>query len=342
MKLLIDGIWYPNQPDSDELRVRRARERERFFRNYVTADGSSGFNAESGRYHLYVSYACPWAHRTILLRKLKKLEDVISMSVLDPDWGGPEGWVFSNGKDCIPDTANGYQYLHQVYTQAKPDYTGKVTVPVLWDKFQRTIVNNESSEIIRMLNSEFDAFGDASVNLYPQELQAEIDEINAFVFERVNMGVYQAGFVSSQDAYDKAVDVLFNALDVLEMRLCDREYLVSDRLTEADLRLFVTLVRFDAVYYGALNCNLRRLVDYPNLWNYTCRLYQLPGIADTVKLEHIKRHYYDTHEGLINRRIVPKGPILNFGARGGHGGTAPTDRDGGDIFPNAMLQIPRL
>jgi glutathionyl-hydroquinone reductase len=336
MKLLIDGIWYPNQLDSDELRVRRAQERERFFHNYVTADGSSGFKAESGRYHLYVSYACPWAHRTILLRQLKKLEDVISMSVLDPDWGGPNGWVFSNSNDCIPDTANGYDFLHQVYTQAKPDYTGKVTVPVLWDKLQRTIVNNESSEIIRMLNSEFDAFGDASVDLYPQELRAEIDEINAFVFERVNMGVYKAGFASSQDAYETAVDVLFDALDTLEVRLSDRQFLVGDRFTEADIRLFVTLVRFDAVYYGALNCNLRRLVDYPNLWNYTRRLYHLPGVADTVKLEHIKRHYYDIHEGLINRRIVPKGPLLDFGesrSRGGHGG---------DIFPNAMLQTPRL
>jgi putative glutathione S-transferase len=313
MKLLIDGVWHPNHTESDELRAERARVRERFFHSYVTADGSSGFKAEPERYHLYVSYACPWAHRTILFRKLKKLEDVISMSVVDPDWGGPNGWVFSNGNDCIPDTVNGYGYLHQVYTKAKPDYTGKVTVPVLWDKHLGTIVNNESSEIIRMLNSEFDAFGDASINFYPQKLRAEIDEINAFVLERVNMGVYKAGFASSQAAYDAAVDVLFDALDALEVRLSGKHYLVGERLTEADIRLFVTLVRFDTVYYGALNCNLRRLVDYPNLWDYTRHLYHLPGVADTVKLDHVKRHYYDTHEGLINRRIVPKGPAIDFG-----------------------------
>lgn len=312
MKLLINGIWHPNHPDSDELRTQRAQVREKFFHGYVTADGSSGFKAEPGRYHLYVSYACPWAHRTILLRKLKKLEDVISMSVVDPDWGTPNGWVFSDRPDCTPDTANGYDYLHQVYTHAKPDYTGKVTVPILWDKQLGTIVNNESSEIIRMLNSEFDAFGDATVDFYPQQLRAEIDEINAFVFERVNMGVYKAGFASSQSAYEAAFDVLFDALDTLELRLSDKQYLVGNCLTEADLRLFVTLVRFDAVYYGALNCNLRRLVDYPNLWDYTRRIYQSPGVAETVKLDHIKRHYYDTHEGVINRRIVPKGPAIDF------------------------------
>lgn len=313
MKLLINGVWHPNQPDSDELRAQRAQVRERFFHSYVTADNSSGFKAQPGRYHLYVSYACPWAHRTILLRKLKNLEDVISMSVVDPDWGGANGWVFSNCKDCIPDTVNGYDYLYQVYTHAKPDYTGKVTVPVLWNKHLRTIVNNESSEIIRMLNSEFDAFGDASVDFYPQEIRAEIDEINVFVLDRVNMGVYKAGFASTQAAYDAAVDILFDALDTLEVRLSADRYLVGNNLTEADLRLFVTLVRFDAVYYGALNCNLRRLVDYPNLWNYTRRIYHIPGVADTVKLDHIKRHYYDTHEGLINRRIVPKGPVIDFG-----------------------------
>jgi putative glutathione S-transferase len=235
------------------------------------------------------------------------------MSVVDPDWGGLNGWVFGNGSDCIPDTVNGYDYLYQVYTQAKPDYTGKVTVPVLWDKHLGTIVNNESSEIIRMLNSEFDAFSDATVDFYPQELRAEIDEINAFVLDRVNMGVYKAGFASDQAAYEQAVDILFDALDSLEVRLSGNRYLVGDQLTEADLRLFVTLVRFDAVYYGALNCNLRRLVDYPNLWEYTRRLYHIPGVADTVKLDHIKRHYYDTHEGLINRRIVPKGPVIDFG-----------------------------
>jgi putative glutathione S-transferase len=314
MKLLIDGVWYSIPPDTLKSPTAASRKFSLPFCNYVTADGSSGFKAESDRYHLYVSYACPWAHRTILLRKLKKLEDVISMSVLDPDWGSPNGWVFTNRPDCTPDIVNGCEYLHQVYTLAKPDYTGKVTVPVLWDKRLRTIVNNESADIIRMLNSEFDAFGDASVDFYQQTLRAEIDRMNAFVLEEVNAGVYRAGFASSQAAYDLAVDSLFDALDSLNEHLHHNRYLVGNRLTEADLRLFVTLVRFDVVYYGALNCNLRRLVDYPNLWEYTRRIYHISGVTETVKLDHIKRHYYDTYEGTINRRIVPKGPLIDFGS----------------------------
>lgn len=312
MKLLINGVWHSNHPDSKELRTERERVRSQFFRSWITADGSSGFKAEPGRYHLYVSYACPFAHRTILVRKLKKLEEVISMSVVDPDWGGPYGWVFSDRSECTPDTANGHQYLYQVYVQAKPDFTGKVTVPVLWDKQGGTIVNYESAEIVRMLNSEFNAFGNATVDFYPQELRSDIDDVNAFVAERVNQGVYNAGFASTQANYDAAVDVLFDALNTLEVRLSNRQFLVGDRLTEADLRLFVTLVRFDVAYYGALNCNVRRLVDYPNLWNYTRRIYQLPGVAETVKFNHIKRHYYDTHEGLVNRHIIPKGPSVDF------------------------------
>ncbi len=312
MKALINGTWYPNHSDDAELRAQRSRIRAQFFRSWITADGSSGFKAEPDRYHLYVSYACPFAHRTILVRRLKKLEDVISMSVLNPDWGSSHGWIFGGWSESTPDTVNGHQYLYQVYQQAKPDFTGKVTVPVLWDKQQKTIVNYESAEIMRMLNNEFNAFGDATVDLYPQELRADIDEVNAFVAEHVNNGVYNAGFASTQSKYDVAVNVLFDALSTLEARLSNRQFLVDDRLTEADLRLFVTLVRFDVAYYSALNCNVRRLVDYPNLWNYTRRIYHLPDVAETVKLDHIKRHYFDTHEGVVNRRIVPFGPAVDF------------------------------
>ena len=312
MKALINGIWHSNHPDSDTLRAERDRIRTQFFRSWITADGSSGFKAERDRYHLYVSYACPYAHRTILVRKLKKLENIISMSVLNPDWGSSDGWVFGGWADSTLDTVNRHDYLYQIYQQAKPDFTGKVTVPVLWDKQQGTIVNYESAEIMRMLNNEFDALGDATVDFYQPDLQAEIDEINSFITGRVNNGVYSVGFASTQAKYDAAIDVLFDALDTLEVRLSNRQFLVGDRLTEADLRLFVTLVRFDIAYYSALNCNVRRLVDYPNLWNYTRQIYHLPGVAETVKFDHIKRHYFDTHEGVINRRIIPKGPTVNF------------------------------
>lgn len=312
MKLLINGVWYSKHPDSPELQIERNQVRAQFFRNWITADSSSGYKAEPGRYHLYVSYACPYAHRTILMRKLKQLEDVISMSVLNPDWGYPQGWVFGGWPEATSDDVNGHKYLYQVYQQAKPDFTGKVTVPVLWDKQKGTIVNYESAEILRMLNTEFNAFGNASVDFYPKELRAEIDHLNAFIGDRVNDGVYRAGFASTQEGYDAAIEVLFDALDTLESRLANRSYLVGDRFTEADLRLFTTLVRFDLVYYTALRCNVRRLTDYPNLWSYTRRIYHLPGVAETVKLDHIKRHYFDTHEGLINHRIIPKGPTANF------------------------------
>lgn len=313
MKALINGTWHSDYADSAERRAERSRIRSQFFRSQITADGSSGFKAEPDRYHLYVSYACPYAHRTILVRKLKNLESVISMSVLNPDWGSPNGWVFGGWTEATPDTANGHEFLYQVYQQAKPDFTGKVTVPVLWDKQQGTIVNYESDEIMRMLNSAFHAFSDTT-DFYPFDLQAEIDEVNDFVAARVNNGVYSVGFASTQEQYDRAIDVLFDALDTLEDRLSNRQFLVGERLTEADLRLFTTLIRFDVVYYSALNCNLRRLADYPHLWHYTRRLYQLPGVAETVKFDHIKRHYFDTHAGLINRRIVPKGPIVDFGS----------------------------
>jgi putative glutathione S-transferase len=307
MKLLVDGVWHSGfQPLKGE-RIPAGS-----FRNFISADGSSGFKAQPDRYHLYVSYACPFAHRTILARKLKGLENVISISVLSPDWGDPNGWIFGNWKDTTPDTINGFDYLHQVYTKAKPDFTGRVTVPVLWDKKTGTIVNNESADILRMLVTEFDAFGNASLDLYPQDLRAEIDEINAFVSDRINIGVYKVGFASSQADYDGAIDPLFEALDTLETQLSGKQYLVGDRFTQADIRLFVTLVRFDAAYYGALNCNLRHLTDYPNLWNYTRHIYHLPDVADTVKFDHIKRHYFNTYEGVINRRIIPRGPIVDF------------------------------
>lgn len=313
MKALINGTWHSNHSDSAELQAERNRIRSQFFRSWITADGSSGFKAERNRYHLYVSYACPFAHRTILVRKLKKLETIISMSVLNPDWGSSNGWVFGGWADSTLDTLNGHDYLYQVYQQAKPDFSGTVTVPVLWDKQLGTIINYESDEIMRMLNNEFNVFGDATVDFYPSNLQVEIDEVNLFVAEQVNNGVYSAGFASNQVTYDKAIDVLFNALDTLEKRLSTHQFLVGEHPTEADLRLFVTLVRFDTAYYSALNCNVRRLMDYPNLWNHTRRIYHLPGVAETVKLDHIKRHYFDVHEGVINRRIIPKGPILDWG-----------------------------
>lgn len=309
IKQLVTGKWYPQVCDREMLAAARL---QTGFRHRVTADGSSGFKAEPGRYHLYVSYACPFAHRTLIFRKLKRLEGVISISVLDPYWGRPEGWTFSDCDGCTADTVGGFDYLYQLYTKANPHYTGKVTVPLLWDKNQGTAVNNESADIVRMFNREFDAFGDATVDFYPQHLRQEIDEVNRFVQRYVNTGVYRAGFAPTQAIYDKAVGELFRALDELEDRLSHRCYLIGDRITEADWRLFTTLVRFDTVYYGALNCNLRRLVDYPNLWRYTQTLYHTPGVSETVRFDHIKRHYYDHYMGIINRTIIPQGPTLDF------------------------------
>ena len=307
MKLLINGIWHSNALLQESDSIEKGT-----FRSFVSADGSSGFKAEPSRYHLYVSFACPFAHRTILVHKLKKLEDVVSMSVLSPDWGDLNGWIFGGWNDATPDLVNGCFALHQIYTKAKSDFTGRVTVPVLWDKKLSTIVNNESAEIMRMLNNEFKAFTTADINFYPVALQTEIDLMNTFVVNRINVGVYNAGFAKTQADYDVAINVLFEALDELDIRLLSTPYLLGEQLTEADLRLFVTLVRFDVVYYGALKCNLRRLVDYPNLWDYTRRIYNLSGVAETVKFDHIKRHYYDTYEGVIDRRIIPRGPILDW------------------------------
>ena len=308
MKAMENGVWRTDALPTPAFR--EAAERSRF-RGRVSADGRSGFEPEAGRYHLYVSYACPFAHRVLLARGLMGLEGAIPISVLDPDWGDPSGWMFSDGPMATRDHVNGFATLPEVYRLADPEFTGRVTVPVLFDRRRRTIVNNESAEIMRMLELEFGAFADPAADLCPAPLQAEIDEVNAFVGPRINAGVYRAGFAASQEAYDVAVADLFAALDLLEDRLWQAPYLVGGRLTEADLRLFATLVRFDAAYYGALNCNLQRLVDYPRLWAYTRRIYAHPGVAETVRLDHVKRHYYDDHP-MINRRIVPAGPRLDF------------------------------
>jgi glutathionyl-hydroquinone reductase len=304
---LENGIWREGR-DARTVNGEFVR-RDSQFRDRVTADGSSGFPAEPGRYHLYVSSACPWAHRTIIFRKLKRLEHAISMTVVDPVMAD-HGWTLA----ASADTVNGFRHLHQVYTKARPDYTGRVSVPVLWDIKKRTIVNNESSEIIRMLNSEFEASAGAHDDYYPQRLRAEIDAVNRTVYENINNGVYRCGFATTQGAYERAFEALFVALDELEVRLDRSRYLVGDCITEADWRLFTTLVRFDAVYYGHFKCNLRRIEDYPNLSNYLRDLYQVPGIAGTVDIDHFKLHYYASHRHINPTGVVPRGPALDFSA----------------------------
>jgi len=295
------------------------------FRNWITPDGApgpsgeGGFPAEAGRYHLYVSLACPWAHRTLMFLKLKGLEGMVSVSVVN--WLMLErGWSFAPGPGVVADDVNHAQFMRQIYQLADGDYSGRYTVPVLWDKRRGSIVNNESSEIIRMFNSAFDGIGAAAGDYYPVALRAEIDAINARVYDTLNNGVYRSGFAASQAAYEEAVYPLFETLDWLEELLGRRRYLLGERLTEADIRLFATLVRFDAVYVGHFKCNLRRLVDYPNLWNYTRELYQMPGIVDTVNFQHIKGHYYQSHRGLNPFAVVPAGPVLDFMAPHNRGG----------------------
>ncbi|OYD85225.1 glutathione S-transferase family protein [Azospirillum brasilense] len=307
MGLLIDGRWHDQWYDTKNSGGAFVRP-ETQFRNWVRADGSTPFQPEAGRYHLFVSLACPWAHRTLILRKLKGLEDAIGVTVVDPLMR-EEGWTFPE-----PDPITGSTRLHEVYTKADPTYSGRVTVPVLWDKKTGTIVSNESAEIVRMLNREFDAFGDASLDFYPAELAEEIDRLNAFVYDRVNNGVYKAGFATSQEKYEQAFDALFAALDELDERLGGQRYLLGNRQTEADWRLFTTLVRFDAVYVGHFKCNLRRIADYPNLSGYLRDLYQVPGVAETVDFHHIKRHYYASHTMINPTGVVPKGPALDLDA----------------------------
>ncbi|GIX27385.1 MAG: glutathione-dependent reductase [Burkholderiales bacterium] len=304
---LIQGKWTPGWYDTGRTEGEFVRAEARF-RRWVTADGSSGFETEPGRYHLYVSYACPWAHRALIFRSLKRLEAAVPVSVVEPIMSD-EGWAFS---PSLPDRVNGFGHLHQVYTAAKPDYTGRVTVPVLWDTKTHTIVSNESADIIRMLNSAFDAFTEVRADYYPVRLRKEIDAVNDYVYAHVNNGVYRCGFATTQKAYEAAFDRLFDALDTLERRLADARYLVGGVPTEADWRLFTTLVRFDAVYHGHFKCNLRRIEDYPNLSNYLRDLYQVPGIAETVKMDHIKRHYYMSHPHVNPTRIVPKGPLVDL------------------------------
>ncbi|MCB2099548.1 MAG: glutathione S-transferase family protein [Rhodobacterales bacterium] len=319
MGLLIDGQWHDQWYDTKKTGGRFQRQ-DSAFRNWVTPDGApgptgtGGFRAQAGRYHLYVSLACPWAHRTLIFRALKGLEGMVSVSVVDPLMLD-QGWTLAEGADPVL----GARFMHQVYTAAKADYTGRVTVPVLWDKATGTIVSNESADIIRMFNAAFDGLGATPGDSYPEALRAEIDAVNATVYDRVNNGVYKTGFATTQAAYEEAFDALFAELDALEDRLSRQRYLAGDRITEADWRLFTTLVRFDAVYVGHFKCNLRRLVDYPNLWAFTRELYQVPGVAATVHLDQIKAHYYGSHPTVNPTGIVPKGPAIDFLAPHGRG-----------------------
>ena len=317
MGLLVDGVWHDKWYDTAESGGRFVR-KESQFRHWVTADGApgpsgdGGFKAEPGRYHLYVSLACPWAHRALIVRSLKGLDDMIGVSVVHWLMRG-EGWTFEDGPGVVPDTVNGAERLYEVYVKAQPGYTGRVTVPVLWDRERGTIVNNESSEIIRMLNTAFDGLGAKPGNYYPQALRPEIDEINARVYSTLNNGVYRSGFATTQEAYEEAVNPLFDTLDWLEEKLSDgRPYLCGETLTEADWRLFTTLIRFDPVYVGHFKCNRRRIADYPHLSAYTKRLYEHPGVAGTVDFDHIKRHYYESHRHINPTGIVPVGPDLPF------------------------------
>ncbi|GAB4240308.1 MAG: glutathione S-transferase family protein [Methyloligellaceae bacterium] len=317
MGLLIDGKWETAWYDTASTGGRFVRQ-DAAFRNWITPDGSpgptgkGGFKAEAGRYHLYVSYACPWAHRTLIFRTLKGLEDMISADVVHYHMG-EEGWVFeASAEGATTDRVNGTSKLYEIYLLADPHYTGRVTVPVLWDRKQRTIVNNESSEIIRMFNSAFDGLGARPGDYYPEALRTVIDSVNERVYRAVNNGVYRAGFATTQAAYEEAFRELFEALDWLEGLLDAQRYLAGSRVTEADWRLFTTLVRFDPVYVGHFKCNLRRIEDYPNLSNYLRDLFQQPGIAETVNMEHIKRHYYGSHKTINPTGIVPLGPEIDY------------------------------
>ena len=317
MGLLVEGVWRDQWYDTKSTGGKFKRQVSSF-RNWITPDGSAGptgkagFKAELGRYHLYVSLACPWAHRTLIFRQLKGLTDDISVDVVHYHMG-ENGWEFHATADgATPDTVNARNKLYEVYLEAGPSYTGRVTVPVLWDKQQNTIVNNESSEIIRMFNSAFDSMGAVQGDYYPEQLREEIDSVNKTVYSAVNNGVYKAGFATSQEAYEDAFTALFDTLDALEVKLSKHRYLVGNTLSEADWRLFTTLVRFDPVYVGHFKCNKQRIADYPNLSNYVRDLYQVPGIEETVNLTHIKRHYYGSHAAVNPTGIVPLGPEIDY------------------------------
>ncbi|MGB3836686.1 glutathione S-transferase family protein [Castellaniella sp.] len=316
MGLLIDGKWHDQWYDTASTGGRFVRS-DAQFRNWVTPDGSAGptgtggFRAEPGRYHLYVSLACPWAHRTLILRTLKGLQKMISVSVVNP-YMGERGWTFEPAPGVVADPVGQAHYLYEVYQRARLDYSGRVTVPVLWDLHRNTIVSNESSEIIRMLNSAFDGICASEGDYAPAELLPQIDAINAEVYDAVNNGVYKVGFATDQVVYEQEVKKLFAYLDKLEIMLGHQRYLVGDRITEADWRLFTTLIRFDSVYHGHFKCNLKRLSDYENLWSYTRGLYQWAGVAATVNFDHIKQHYYRSHPTINPNGIVPSGPVLDL------------------------------
>jgi putative glutathione S-transferase len=317
MGLLIDGVWQEHEPEA--TKDGHFERRDTSFRNWVTPDarpgptGQDGFRAMAGRYQLYVSLACPWAHRTLIMRTLKGLHDIIPISVTH--WlMGDHGWSFAAGEGVIADPLYNSRYLYELYARADDQYSGRATVPILWDQHTQTVVNNESADIIRMLGSAFDHVGAKPGDYYPQPLRAEIDAVNRRVYDTLNNGVYKAGFAATQAAYEAAVGPLFDTLDWLEDRLSRARYLCGDAMTEADIRLFTTLVRFDVVYHGHFKCNIRRVVDYRHLWAYTRDIYQLPGIAATVDFTHIKRHYYMSHRRINPTGIVPVGPVLDFDA----------------------------
>ncbi len=324
MGLLIDGEWKDKWYDTSETGGKFVRDQAKF-RNWVTADGSAGstgeggYAAESGRYHLYVSYACPWAHRTLIFRAIKDLESHISVSVVHPEMLG-QGWTFATDYPAATgDTLFGLDYMREVYTKVKPDMTGRVTVPVLFDKKTNTIVSNESAEIIRMFNSAFDGLTGNTDDYWPVALRDQIEALNSRIYDTVNNGVYKAGFATTQDAYDEAVHPLFDSLDWIEQILSANRYLTGDTLTEADWRLFTTLVRFDSVYHQHFKCNRKRIIDYPNMWAYVRELYQRPGVAPTVNLDHIVRHYHYSHDTINPNRIIPINPVLDFDAPHGRG-----------------------
>ena len=316
MGLLVDGKWKDEWYDTKSTGGRFIR-KDSQFRNWITPDGSAGptgvagFKAEANRYHLYVSLACPWACRTLIMRSIKGLEDMISVSVVNPLML-EHGWTFDQDEGVIADPVLNADYLHQIYTHVEPDYSGRVTVPVLYDLKQDKIVNNESSEILRMLNSAFNDVGAKEGDYSPESLMADIDEINEMVYHNINNGVYKAGFATSQEVYEEEVVKVFDALDEVEALLGKQAYLVGDKITEADWRLFTTLIRFDAVYYGHFKCNLKHVYEYPNIWRYTRELYNWPGVAETVDFRHIKEHYYRSHQTINPTGVVPKGPVLDL------------------------------
>ena len=313
MGMLVDGQWRDEDPATEVGKAGNFQRVDSVFRDRITADGSSGFAAEAGRYHLYVAYTCPWAHRTQIYLALKKLTGIISVAIAVPGLR-EQGWTFEDNAafpDCTPDRVNGFNYLHEAYAASNPHYTGKVTVPTLWDKKTKRIVNNESSEIIRMLNAEFGALGADPTDFYPKHLRAEIDSVNAQIYANVNNGVYRCGFARSQAAYDEAYDALFATLDEIEARLGRQRYLVGNQITEADWRLFPTLVRFDVAYFSLFKCNRNRIADFPNLLNYVRELYAVPGVAETVKPRYYVMGYYSITR--VNPTgIIPKGTPVDF------------------------------